>query len=435
MSATLTLDITDDLIDKPRHIQAAGLAAGEAKLTADFSHTDGSVWHSEASFLITDTGRLDLHRDSPLSGDWQGIEPMGAVWALRQISPPTNPLLTESLATRDITLTITDSQGSQAQASLVQHLVAADVSRQIVRERGLSGTLFTPPGDGPFPLIIVLNGSGGGTPEQRAALLASRGYQSLALAYFKAPGRPDYISRTPLEYFQQALDWAAEILRPANGFIAVVGHSRGGELALLLGAIFPQHISAVIGYVPSDVVHGTLRAGHPDEQRDAIAWTWQGQALVNIWQNNPAADWHAFDNPPRPQAPIRQAPAFVSVENSPEHLAAARIPVERIAGPLLLISGSDDGFWPSTAYCERIVATLARHHHGWPVEHVGNAGAGHAINFPFIPTTQIANLHPMAGVVIDGGGTAAANARANQYSWQRVLHFLATATAAHKVKT
>ena len=72
------------------------------------------------------------------------------------------------------------------------------------------GTLFTPAprADGLSPpVVVVLNGSGGGINEPRAALYASHGYAALALAYFKAPGLSDYISNTPLEYFERGLDW------------------------------------------------------------------------------------------------------------------------------------------------------------------------------------------------------------------------------------
>lgn len=423
----LTIDIADDLIDQPRRITADGLAPGHAQFTASFTHADGSRWQSRATFAVADDGLLDLSDAVPLSGDWQAAQAMAPVWSMRQLSPPVDSTQSDSLQPRSILLHIEDAAGNRAQATLIQRFTTPGVTRREIRDNGLSATLFTPEGAGPHPLVIVLNGSGGGTPEQRAALFAAHGYSALALAYFKAPGRPDVISATPLEYFAGALHWAKETLQPRNGFIALAGHSRGGELALLLASRFPESVSAVIGYVPSAVVHGTLRAGRVDEPRDATAWTWRGEPLRNIWQGNPFADWHAFDNPPAPGAPIRQAPAFVNVERDAASRAAARIPVEQIAGPVLLISGTDDGFWPSTAYCERIEADLTAAAHRWPVEHVRNDGAGHAIGFPYLPTTDIAKVHPVAGVVIDGGGTAQANAQANAHSWARVLSFLASA--------
>lgn len=430
MSLVLTIDLPDGLIDQPRRILASGAEPGIARLEATLEHPDGSRWHSEAQFQVGSDGVLDIDAQRPVAGDWSGSEPMAPIWAMQQQRAPVRPELTEGLEPLTIRLALVDASGASASATLVQRFIAPGVTRRDIRDDGLSATLFTPASAGPHPVVIVLNGSGGGTPEQRAALYAAHGYAALALAYFKAPGLPEHISDTPLEYFEQALNWARRALEPLHGFIAVAGLSRGGELSLLLGATFPEQVSAVIGYVPSAVVHGTLRAGRPDQPRDADAWTLNGQPLRNVWQDNPAADWGAFDQPPAPGAAIRQAPAFVAVEAHAASRAAARITVERIAGPILLISGTDDGFWPSSAYCERIERELLEAGHPWPVRHVRNHNAGHAIGFPFVPTTQIARVHPVAGVLISGGGTPLANARANRESWQAVLEFLAEAVSA-----
>ena len=434
MSLQCWIDIADGLIDQPREIRFTGLASGTARLRSWLDSADGSRWESQAQFVIDETGELDLSRDAPQAGDWSSADAMALVWSMRQVLPPTAAPVQESLAAQRVELQVTDVQGQKVSAAFLQHYLAPGVQRREVRDAGISGTVFLPSGDQPSALVVVLNGSGGGTPQQRAALYAAHGYTALALAYFKAPGRPEYISDTPLEYFQLALEWAARTLKPKDDFIAVAGLSRGGELALLLGARFPERVSAVIGYVPSSVVHGTLRAGRPDQPRDADAWTWQGQALTNVWQDNPRADWRAFDVADQPGAPIRQAAAFVAVHQDAASVARARIAVENIRGPLLLISGDDDGFWPSTAYCVEIEADLRARDHAWPVEHVLNHGAGHAIGFPYVPTTVIARLHPVAKVLISGGGTPAANALANQHSWGRVLEFLERAVAAQVLR-
>lgn len=434
MSLKFWVNLPEGLIDETRHIRFTGLAVGEAHLQAWLHHADGSRWESQASFSIDERGELDLSTDAPLTGDWFGADAMGLVWSMRQSVPPSTVGLEESVAPVRIELRLTDARGQQVTGAFIQHYLAPGVQRADIRESGISGTLFKPQGGGPSAAVVVLNGSGGGTPEQRAALYAAHGYTALALGYFKAPGRPDYISDTALEYFQQALEWLAVTQKPKHGFIAVSGLSRGGELALLLGATFPQRVSAVIGYVPSSVVHGTLRAGRPDQPRDANAWTWQGKALANVWQGNPLVDWQPFDVADPVGAPICQAPAFVAVQQDARAVARSRIPVEKIHGPLLLISGDDDGFWPSTAYCAEIESELQARGHAWPVEHVLNHGAGHAIGFPHVPTTLIARLHPVAKVRISGGGTPAANALANQESWGRVLSFLELAVAAKGVQ-
>lgn len=64
--------------------------------------------------------------------------------------------------------------------------------------------LTSPAGPGPFPAMLDMWGMGGGLMEYRAALLASRGYASLALAYIghkDLPGDPKRMNVGDL-YFQ-----------------------------------------------------------------------------------------------------------------------------------------------------------------------------------------------------------------------------------------
>src|SRR5262249_50445163 len=148
---------------------------------------------------------------------------------------------------------------------------------------------------------MIMNGSGGGINEQRAALYASRGYAALALGYFRAPGRPDYISNTHLEYFQQGLRWLRSEVRPARGFVAIAGQSRGGRLVLLLGATFPDEVSAVLSYVPSAYMHSGQSAADPKVGREGPTWIYQGKPLPHLFENNRTATWEPYENGPMPR--------------------------------------------------------------------------------------------------------------------------------------
>ena len=48
----------------------------------------------------------------------------------------------------------------------------------------------------------------------------------------------------------------------------------------------------------------------------------------------------------------------------------ATIPVERINGPVLLISGEDDQMWPSRTLAEIAMERLRAHRHPYPDEHI-----------------------------------------------------------------
>ncbi len=299
----ITTTPDDDLIDVPRRIVVRG--APEGALLTLRTHTargGPAVWTSHAVFRADAEGTINLSRDAPIAGDYRDVSPMGLIWSQAPIEAgkrevfPTD--VSDALTTH---VEVADETGAVlATSRFTQRLMASGVKRHEMRADGCVGTLFLPAQPGPHPVVLVLNGSGGGINEPRAALYASRGYAALALGYFKVPGLSDYISNTPLEYFRRALDWIARELRPAYGFIAVSGQSRGGELALLLGATYPDRIKAVIGYVPGAVVHCAQNAADPATGREGPAWLLDGKPLPHLWENNRTASWLPFDEGPPP---------------------------------------------------------------------------------------------------------------------------------------
>ncbi|WP_191629247.1 acyl-CoA thioesterase/bile acid-CoA:amino acid N-acyltransferase family protein [Pandoraea terrae] len=420
----------DALIDVPRHITVSGLAPGARVVLRARTVRGADVqWTAQAVFVADANGTVELTCDAPVEGAYAGVSAMGLIWSQTPADgksrdvfpvPVTAPLVT--------TLEAIDPDGHVvASTTFAQRLAAEGVTRRDVRDNGLVGTLYLPPGAGPHPAVLILNGSGGGINEPRAALYASHGYAAFALGYFKAPGLSDYISNTPLEYFETAMQWLRETVKPAHDFVALSGQSRGGELVLLLGATFPDAVSAVIGYVPGAVVHSAQNAADPATGREGPTWLLRGESLPHLWENNRTATWTPFDEGPPPH---RHARAILTALDDVDAVARARIRVENIRGPVMLLSAEDDGSWPSSRYSRMVTDTLAEVRHPHAVVHLDFAGAGHAIVFPYVPTTQLVYAHPVSGRISTGGGEPAANAHADERSWVGVLDFLAEAVAA-----
>jgi dienelactone hydrolase len=164
-----------------------------------------------------------------------------------------------------------------AETRAERRLVAPGVTWRLVRERGLAGILFLPPGLGPHPAVVTLTGSGGGLRFSRewGALLAPPGYAALALAYFNYEDLPRLLEGIPLEYFGTAIHWLREQPEVRGDRLPVMGISRGGELAQLLGATHPE-LTAVVGYVPSGIVHATPGIG-------MAAWTHHGEPVPYLF--------------------------------------------------------------------------------------------------------------------------------------------------------
>lgn len=441
MAPTLTITPADALIDVPRQIRVENVAPGQTVEISALTRRNGVLWQAHAAYTAGEDGAVDLTRDAPVSGDYTGLSPMGLIWSQAPVDSPSrehfNHPVTDALVT-DVVARVVPRVGGveggaeagvQAQATFTQRLTLDGVTRHEVREEGLVGTLYLPAGSKPgsHPAVMILNGSGGGINEPRAALYASRGYAAFALAYFKAPGLSDYISNTPLEYFQTGLRWLRKKVQPKHDFVAISGQSRGGELVLLLGATFPKEVSAVVAYVPGAVVHSGQNACDPKIGREGPTWLLGGKPIPHVWENNRTATWAPFDEGPSPH---RHEKAILTALQDPDAVARARIRVEDIEGPVMLLSGTDDGSWPSSLYSKMVQDKLVDVKHPYPVEWLDYENGGHSILFPYVPTTQLVYAHPVSGKISTSGGNPKDNARADQESWEGVKKFLDAAVKA-----
>jgi hypothetical protein len=106
------------------------------------------------------------------------------------------------------------------------------------------------------------------------------------------------------------------------------------------------------------------------------------------------------------------------------NIGPATIRVERINGPVLLISGRMDGQWPSERLADIAFQRLQAHAFPHRYEHLRYAEAGHNIGWPNVSTTETRFKHPVSGVEVDHGGTARGTAVASSDSWAHLLRFL-----------
>lgn len=426
-SPSLSITPQTALITQGRAIVLSGFPAYcPVTLRASATWADGSVWHSENTYFTSASGTVDLDDACPIDGTYACKDAMGPVWSMvcdqpdTAVFPPadTRPIVIDMHAT---SLCPDTGQPRVATGRLVQQFVAEGVTRQTVADGDVQGELFLPNGPGPHPAIIYMNGSSGGIDVPRAALFAAQGYACLALGLFGVAGRPRYLNDMPVEIARQGMQWLRTHIKPRNDFVAVSGISRGGEYSLQVAAAFPDEVSAVIPFVPSILRHGVVSAGTPEQGRNACAWTLAGQPLPHLWEDNPRADWDiSFQLPP----PVRQSFAFTEAMYHPQAFQRACIPVESIRAPALLISGCDDGFWPSTTYCDLVVEKMRAANPDARVQHVVCEDAGHNILYPYLPTSIISKPHAVSGVLLSGGGTVLANHLANLKAHQAIAAFL-----------
>jgi len=412
------------LTDVPLTIRLTGLEPHQlVTVRAETNDDDfGRAWGSYAVYETDDRGSVDLARQAPLEGSYESVDPMGLIWSMEL-----DPAAEEECYFRKRTLDpmrirfsaeVAGEVAAEAQAERL--FLAPGVARVEVHEQDLTGVLFLPREPGPHPGVIVLGGGDGGILEHGAALLAARGYVGLALGYFGAESLPPEPSEIPLEYFLRAIRWLQARPEVDREAVALSGTSLGGMFGLLAAGTCPD-IRAVVGYVPLGIVLGAGPEDAPPVCRG-------GQPLPFVPIVLTPEEEQQFEELERAREPVSINPVLLRMLADGSVPEAAEIPVERINGPVLLLTGEDDQAIPSPVFAERIMARLEQHGFAHPHYHVCYSGAGHSIGLPHchgLPYVPAYGRPPASGPVGAFGGTLQDNARANVESWQQVLQFLA----------
>lgn len=407
----------------------------EATLRVDPDHRL-RAW---ATFFTDSAGGADLSDQAPVNGSYHTADANGLVWSMVPdgdwefpgMSPlqAPRPFRQDSLHPYRIEFTAT-ACGQRATAS-AERLVLADGVRVVqVDDPSLAACLFLPPGEGPHPALIQFGGSGGGIQERRAAQYAAHGWATLALGYFRVPGAPvpATLDRVPLEYFRTAVAWLRARPDLLTERIAVSGTSRGGELALLLGSIYPD-LSPIIAWVPSSVLWGTHAQPGGDPRGLGPSWTVSGRGLPFVRPVAEPGDFKLRDGV------STHSQAFLRNVSRVSDLSTVEIPAERIGGPALLIGGDDDALWPSGWFVRQIGQRLKDSAFPHPFETVVLPDAGHGVSFENEPTTFLAlgadtsqqdrnALTPAVTDTFHMGGTAKGNAEAGSLLRALVWDFL-----------
>jgi len=382
------------LDDEVVAIRATGLSADErVTIRAELIDGAGVPWSAQADFVADAQGAVDAGKQAPVAGSYKEVSAMGLIWSMMPAKKGVGAYVQiRNLGPQMVEFHLLRQGKDAGSARLEQIGIAEGVERVPVHDDGLRGTLFLPPGQGRHPAVMVVGGSEGGVPLRRAAWLASHGYAALALAYFRFEDLPPQLENIPLEYFQRAMQWMAARPEIGGARIAVLGTSRGGELALQLGSMFP-HIGAVVAYVPANV-----RIASCCQNDGRAAWLWQGRPLPYV-------------TPRQMQIPAARSMAAIEVENT--------------KGPILMISGESDHIWHSWEMADDVLSRLKSHHFPYSFENLKYPRAGHfAGRSSIIPTWHSEVRNPTSGRENDPGGSPQGDARSSIDSMPKVLDFL-----------
>jgi dienelactone hydrolase len=374
------------------------------EVTAEIELTTGTA-RSPTVTLEADDGRLDLAETEVVDGDpFDGVD----VWDGLNV-PPSVALLqfvddlgeTYSLPEEhDVTYHVEpQDEGTESTSTSLIRTYPGNRDPQRSDPADLIGEVFEPPEGESGPGIVVLHGADGSPSTETAGALAANGFTAFALQYTGAPGLPSDVVEVPVEYVGDAIDWLAEHETVDGERVGIYGVSKGGELGLLAGSVF-ESVGAVVSIVGNGVVwEGQVGRGTPETS----SWTYEGEPVPYVPWIESAVD---------PEKPVAEQYGLVLEATSSETIDTATIPVERIDGPVLLVSGGEDATWESELLQGFAERRLEEHGHQ-EFEHLVFEEAGHAIVQLYLP--------------VDGtygeelGGSPSGNAEAAHRHWPDVI--------------
>jgi pimeloyl-ACP methyl ester carboxylesterase len=214
---------------------------------------------------------------------------------------------------------------------------------------------------GKRPLLVGLGGGEGGNAwaserwkPQRERFL-DQGYALLALGYFDTPNSPEKLDRISIDGVHAAILEAARDPRVDGRCIAIVGGSRGAELALLLASHYPD-IKAVVAIVPGSAVFPALT-----DAMTTPGFSFHDKSLPFV-----PMTWGA--TPDLLIGNLRGA--FETIMQDQAAMQRAAIAVEKINGPVQFVSASQDEMWPSKEMADAMMQRLKTNGFRHPTEHL-----------------------------------------------------------------
>uniref|UniRef100_A0A4W4EKQ3 Acyl-CoA thioesterase 19 n=1 Tax=Electrophorus electricus TaxID=8005 RepID=A0A4W4EKQ3_ELEEL len=410
----LSIKPTRGLVDEKLQIVVRNLRPKQAvTLHSVHQSEDKDFWEAFGHYVSDDNGTVTVAKDASLSGTYVGVEAMGLMWSLRPVPGSRTGLRflkKDVLSPLVFHISMYDGHVSQGftQHTPLESLVierwymAPGVQRIDIRERGVRGTLFIPPGPGPFPGVLDMWGGGGGLVEYRAALLATHGFASMALEYLTS-GEFKKL-KVDVNYFEMAYQILQNHPMVRRDRLALCGLSLGSYVTLFMVAtskiIQPQCCVCISGsHVPP------VKTSFYEILLD----------MKNITVKYFNIKTHPYL--------LSLVCMYVFAHNE----VLYNMQVGQITCPVLLMVGGDDQSWPtleSAEDMEQIMEKAGNRHllqvHIYP-------GAGHLIEPPYSPHHRATNFSLQGSkdkVLMLWGGQAKPHADAQEDSWEKTVAFL-----------
>ncbi|XP_077408508.1 acyl-coenzyme A thioesterase 1-like [Vanacampus margaritifer] len=389
------------LFDKLVQVKVEGLAPHKlVELRSRLVDDKEVIFKASALYQADKKGLVDVSSAPSLGGSYTGVEPMGLWWSMAPETPHrklvkknvVTPTVVEIAAHNVVTGEMIASETNQ------REYMMEGMRRIPVREGRVRGVLFIPPGEGPFPGIVDLYTFGGGLSEQRASLLANKGFVVLALAYYGYQDLPKNPKRLDLEYFEEAVNYLQHHPKVGGPEVGIISISHSGALALSMSS-FLTCIKATV------CINGcNANTVFPLHYKDIVI-----PPLPLLMENIQMTQSGVID--------ITDVTPDPTVGKN----RASLIPIERADCNFLFAVSEDDRNWSSALFAKQ-AAEMLKSHGRESFQVVSYPEAGHLLEVPHMPFCP-SSFHAALGRAVVFGGQPKAHSGAQLDLWERVQEF------------
>jgi pimeloyl-ACP methyl ester carboxylesterase len=394
---------------------------GKVKIRASMSFpwAKSVEYESYACFTADSSGNLDLSKQRPDSGSYDFIDSMGLILSLNRVKGKFQDAMRNVSVNQSLFIDATAECGQDSSSVRVERILMSPELKSLKINDEFVGELFYTE-NSTNKTVIFLGGSSNEdlcTILPPSALLASHGFNVLALSFFGEKGLNSALAEVPLEYFEKVFAWLEKNPITHCKEIYVYGGSIGAVLALLLASRYPI-ITKVVAINPIAWCFQGLTL------KRVSLWTYGGKSLPFVkfaWLSSFANIMSCFiQNKPFGFAYMYRK--SLEVANNRE---AARIKVENSNADILLCGGQKDGWWDTHDACLTIMEELTRHNYQHTYEYITYENGGHACYAPFtIPVDEFSTPLKIAPrLVFSEGVTWEANAHMLEDSWEKAIEF------------
>uniref|UniRef100_A0A914XUK4 Uncharacterized protein n=1 Tax=Plectus sambesii TaxID=2011161 RepID=A0A914XUK4_9BILA len=397
------------LFDTPVVI-SAGQLMPKQKITiqAYIDHASGK-FESFARFVADDNGNINLTTAPSIGGSYEGIHPMALFTTLEQSPGQREGLLFAPRRAHQPVIyrfRMLNGHGEANRSDCItetlveRHFLHPAVERREIEIGRLRGTFFCLKGfTGKQPALIDITGTGGGLMEHRGALLASKGFAVLSLAYFAYKDLPNTMDQIDLNYFEEAIDWLSGLPNTSDQ-LGFVGKSLGGAIAVLAGIRY-QKLKAIVpinGFHMLDSFNSLKENGIP---------------LPSVSPNMSSENLTS--------GALRYADFLADIPTTEDRV----FHIEDCASDIYwhFMASGDDGCCCSEKSARILEKRLIDAGKGRQVQVTILQNAGHILEPPFMPHSAKA-WHKNAGAHVLWGGDKYCHAKGQEEMWVKLVAFL-----------